>query len=108
MAGNGEKLEAMEKAIEKALTSRPAPGPVQGPRGQAPEGDDMVARLDAAISACRALGHEGYVIDEMSKAFADHLEKLLGEYHSRIKERMAELDRMIGRLGKRGNTPSAS
>jgi glycerol dehydrogenase-like iron-containing ADH family enzyme len=93
--GDAQRLEKLEEAITRAPLSAEGFG-----------SGDVVGRLDAAVDACRALGHEGRLIDEMSMAFADHLEKLLGEYHSRIRERLVELERSIGKLGKRA--PSAS
>jgi hypothetical protein len=94
MAGNSD-AQRLER-LEEAITGPTVPS--------ADVGVDLVSRFDAAVNACRALGHEGRLIEEMSGVFAEHLEKLLGEFHGRLKERIGELDRVIGKLGKR--TPS--
>jgi hypothetical protein len=95
MAGNGDaqRLGQLEETLSQAAMVNYESG-------------DMVARLDAAVNACRALGQEARAIEEMSTVFAAHLEKVLAEFHKDIRDRVAELDKVLGRLGKR--TPPVS
>lgn len=82
---------------------------IAGPPQQQPEAmNDLVSRIDAAVNACRALGQEARAIEETTVVFADHIEKLLREFHENISDRLREIAKAIGRLGKRGNTPPAS
>lgn len=69
------------------------------------ENNDVMAQLSRAAETCREVGRyaneHGRYVEEISVAFAVHLEQLMNEYSSKIIEaerlKMGELQRMIGK-----------
>jgi hypothetical protein len=101
-AGNGDaqRLEQVERAITGTIgQNRPA-------AVEAPNGDDVVARVDAAAELCREAGRyakdHGAYLDELSTAFADKLRAITVEYARNMlaaeERRMAELRRILGKI----------
>ena len=92
--GDAQRLEALNKAltaapINKALTAAPIK-----------ENADLVSRIDNAVNACRVLGQEGRAIEETSAIFADQIEKMFRGFHDNISDRLTEMAKTVGRLGK--------